>query len=356
MRPTALIAGASGIVGANLARHLVAEGWRVYGLARNPPTAMEGVEPLGADLLDAAQLRDLLGAIDVSHLFITAWMRRPTEAENCAVNGAMVRNLLEALAGASSLAHVALVTGLKHYLGSFESYGKVEVVTPFRESQGRVEGPNFYYDQEDAVFAAARARGFGWSVHRAHSIIGYALGNAMNMGQTLAAYATLCRETGRPFVFPGSRTQWERLSDLTDARLLARHLAWAAVTPAARDEAFNIVNGDIFRWNWLWPQLAAFFGLEPAPYPGHPQPLEAQMEGMEAAWRDIAARHGLAEPELGRVASFWHTDADLGREVECVTDMSKSRQAGFAAYQYTPDSFLDLFRQLAAERIIPSYR
>ena len=49
------------------------------------------------------------------------------------------------------------------------------------------------------MFAAAARDGFGWSVHRPHTIIGYALGNAMNMGTTLAAYATICKETGRPF-------------------------------------------------------------------------------------------------------------------------------------------------------------
>ncbi len=74
----------------------------------------------------------------------------------------------------------------------------------------------------------------------------------MNMGVTLAVYATICRETGRPFLFPGSAMQWNGLTDMTDARLLARHLEWAATTEAARNEAFNVVNGDVFRWSWMW--------------------------------------------------------------------------------------------------------
>jgi hypothetical protein len=102
---------------------------------------------------------------------------------------------------------------------------------------------------------------FGWSVHRPHTIIGYALGNAMNMGVTLAIYATICRESGRPFLFPGSATQWNGLTDMTDARLLARLLEWAATTEVARDQAFNVVNGDIFRWSWMWSRLAGWFGL-----------------------------------------------------------------------------------------------
>jgi hypothetical protein len=49
-----------------------------------------------------------------------------------------------------------------------------------------------------------------------------------------------------------------------------------------------------------------------------------------------------------------HTDADLGREIEVVTDMTKSRLAGFHEYQPTLGSFLDLFAKLREDRIIPT--
>ncbi|WP_238298494.1 SDR family oxidoreductase, partial [Methylobacterium soli] len=329
-----------------------AQGWRVLGLARRP-VALEGVTPVAADLTDPAALAAALAEHRPTHVFITTWMRQATEAENCAVNGAMVRNLLDAL-GHAPLEHVALVTGLKHYLGPFEAYGQGSLPqTPFREDQARLPIANFYYVQEDAVFAAAERRGFSWSVHRPHTIVGFALGNAMNMGVTLAAYATLCRETGRPFLFPGSPQQWNGLTDVTDARLLAQHLAWAATTPAARDHAFNVVNGDVFRWSWMWGQIAAWFGLEPAPYPGEASPLEAQMADDGPLWTGIARREGLVEPDLGRLASAWHTDADLGRPIEVVTDMGRSRRLGFTAYQPSDDSFFDLFARLRAERVIP---
>ena len=72
-----------------------------------------------------------------------------------------------------------------------------------------------------------------------------------------------------------------------------------------------------------------------------------------ALWRTIAEREGLAEPDLGRLASAWHTDADLGRPIEVVTDMSKSRRLGFTGYQPTDDAFTALFAELRAERLIP---
>jgi nucleoside-diphosphate-sugar epimerase len=353
MTRTALVVGASGIVGSATAALLVEQGWTVHGLARRP-TAQAGVRPVAADLQDAASTAAALSGLTPDAVFVTTWLRQDSEAENIRVNALMVRNLLDALPKPAAPRHVALVTGLKHYLGPFEAYGKgVLPQTPFREEQGRLEVENFYYAQEDEVFAASARDGFTWSVHRPHTVIGKAVGNAMNMGTTLAVYATLCRETGRPFQFPGSAAQWNGLTDMTDARQLARHLLWAATTPAAADEDFNIVNGDIFRWSWMWGRIADWFGIEAATFDGVVRPLEQQMAGDAGLWREIATRDGLAEPDLARLSSPWHTDADLGRPIEVVTDMSKSRRLGFTAYQPTDDAFFELFAQLRADRLIP---
>jgi nucleoside-diphosphate-sugar epimerase len=350
----ALIAGASGIAGSALALHLAAKPeWEVFGLARKP-VELAGVVPVAADLLKPEALQAALAQLRPTDVFITTWLRQANEKENIRVNSAMVRNLLDALSGSGSVEHVGLVTGLKHYLGPFEAYGKGSLPeTPFREEQGRLDVENFYYAQEDEVFAAAERDSFGWSIHRPHTIVGFAVGNAMNMGVTLAVYATLCRETGRPFVFPGSAVQWNSLTDMTDARQLARHLEWGAITPVARNQAFNIVNGDVFRWNWMWRRLADWFGIEAAPMPDQVTPLEAQLADAAPLWREIAQKYGLAEPELWRLISPWHTDADLGRPIEVVTDMSKSRRMGFLDYQPTDDSFFDLFAKLRAEKLIP---
>jgi nucleoside-diphosphate-sugar epimerase len=348
----ALVVGATGIAGINLAQHLVSKGWGVYGLARNPQPGT-GIQPVAADLTDKNSVKQALAGLDITDVFICAWLRQSTEHENVLVNGGMVEHLFAALENAKNLSHAALVTGTKHYLGPFESYGKTKAETPFREDQPRLPGENFYYTQEDILFAAAKRMGFTWSVHRAHTVIGYALGNAMNMGVTLAVYATLCRETGRPFVFPGSQEQWGFLTDVCDARVLARQLEWAATTPLAHNQAFNTVNGDIFRWRWLWPQLAAYFGVEAAPPPVSGSPLEDQMRDAAPLWVKVAAKHGLIESRIDKLVSWWHTDADLGRQIECVNDMTKSRKLGFMEYQETPASFFQLFDRLKADRIIP---
>ena len=220
MKRHALIAGVSGIVGRHLAEHMLdvdSDQWDVTGISRHSRDLPKGVIGIAADLNDAAALKSALADTPATHIFITTWSRQANEAENCRVNGAMVNNLMQAVAG-KRIAHVALVTGTKHYLGPFEAYAKAKPITPFREEQARLPYPNFYYVQEDEVFAASKVQGFSWSVHRPHTLIGYAVGNAMNMAATLSAYAAICRETGQPFVFPGSPEQFAASVDITDRK------------------------------------------------------------------------------------------------------------------------------------------
>jgi nucleoside-diphosphate-sugar epimerase len=349
-----LVAGSTGIVGRSLAAMLTRDGWTTFGLSRRGAVALPGVTSIQADLLDPVALAAAVADVRPRFVAITAWMRQGSEADNIEVNRATVRNLLAALEPARSVEHVALMTGLKHYLGPFEAYGKaVMAETPFHEAEPRLNYPNFYYAQEDELFASAARNGFGWSVHRSHTVFGFAVGNAMNMVLTLSVYATLCKELGRPFIFPGSEMQWNGLTDVTDADLLSEQMIWAATHPEGRNQAFNTANGDVFRWRWLWPQLAGCFGLDWEGFAGQPRPLESQMAGMEGAWREIAARYALVEPDLARLASWWHSDADLGRTIEVLTDMTKSRLAGFLGFRSTPASLFARIEQYRAARILP---
>ncbi len=353
---SALVVGATGISGAAVVDQLLDAGWPVTGLARRPGPERPGLRWVSADLTSADALASALADARPTHVYFTAWLRQETEAENIAVNSRMVRDLLAALRPAP-LAHVALVTGMKHYLGPFEAYGQGAMPdTPFHEDEPRLEAPNFYYAQEDELFAAAAAAGFTWSVHRSHTVLGHAVGNAMNMALTLAAQAAICRHTGRPVVFPGSETQWNGLTDVTDATVLAEQMIWASTSPAGADEAFNVVNGDVFRWRWMWPRLAEHLGVEPVGFSDAPRPLEQQMADAGPVWAEVVARHGLVEPDLARVASWWHTDADLGRDIEVVTDVSKSRLAGFTTHHRTLDSFRALFDRYVDDRLVPPAR
>lgn len=354
---SALVVGASGIVGGNICEYLLASGWAVHGLARRPERAPQGILPVQADLNDAAAVAGAIAALPhVTHLFQAAWTPAETEDAACEINAAQFRHVLDGLRGAGQrLSHVALITGVKHYLGPFADFGRYLPETPFLETTPRLPIPNFYYAQEDVLFAAAARDGFGYSIHRPNAIVGFATGALMNLGLTLACYGAICRETGRPFVFTGIPEQWNMLTEISDARLVARQAAWAATTSAGRDGIFNCGNGDVFRWRHMWQVIANHFGLTAAPYDGRQRNLRQMMADAGPVWRGMAAKYDLLEPDLGKLATWWHSDADFGRKVECISDMTRARKAGFLDYQSSADSFLDLFARLQRQRIIPRF-
>jgi hypothetical protein len=93
--------------------------------------------------------------------------------------------------------------------------------------------------------------------------------------------------------------------------------------------------------------LAAGLGVPAAPYPGHPDPLEPRMASAQPLWDEITARYGLPARRLDGLASRWHTDGDLGRQVETFADMGKSRRLGFRDDQDTAESFSTCSRSSA---------
>ncbi len=92
----------------------------------------------------------------------------------------------------------------------------------------------------------------------------------------------------------------------------------------------------------------------PQPLPEETQPLEQRMVDAEAQWRAVAEHYQLSEPDIHRLASWWHTDADLGRPMGVFTDMSKSSKAGFTGYHSTRDDLFALFDRLKQEKLIPA--
>lgn len=242
---------------------------------------------------------------------------------------------------------------MKHYLGPFEDFAINTPVTPFREDAPRLPGKNFYYVLEDILAERGMADGFRWNVHRSQMIIGYSMGNLMNMAVTIAVYAALCKATGLPFYFPGHPTTHIGLNDVTDARILAQQMVWAAEEPNAANEAFNVANGDVIRWRELWADIAGYFGVPVAEYPGDHVPLKGVMADLDGAWDTLVAAHGLQPVSLRKLDSSWFADLDLGRPMECVNSLAKARQLGFTGFQDTRRSFFDVFDQLRQKRIIP---
>lgn len=100
----ALVVGATGVSGSNLVRHLCDRGgWQVTGLSRGPSSGTGGAAHIAVDVSDAAATRARLAPLAPTHLFFCAWAMGSSEDDNCARNGAMLRNTLVALRPACAM-------------------------------------------------------------------------------------------------------------------------------------------------------------------------------------------------------------------------------------------------------------
>ena len=123
MKIEALVVGATGIVGRGVSEILLDHGAVVHGVSRHAHGLIPGVQHVAVDLLKGAAA-ETLSRLRPTHVYLATWVRRPTEQENIETNAGIVRAVLGALSAGKSVKHVALCTGLKHYLGPFESYAR----------------------------------------------------------------------------------------------------------------------------------------------------------------------------------------------------------------------------------------
>ncbi len=343
-----IVAGVQGVTGRAAALRLAGyPDATVYGLSRRAAAGIPGVEEVSVDLLDPDHTRRTLGRIEgVTHVVFAAYVEKPTAAEKTAVNVALLRNLLDAVEpGSPGLRHVTFYQGGKAYgadLGPFK--------TPAREDDPRLMPPNFYYDQEDLL----RARGAGrWSFTalRPEAICGYGVGNPMNLAMVIAVYATLSRELGLPLRFPGTEAAYRALYQVTSADILAEATDWAGQSNAARDEIFNITNGDQFRWQHMWPRIAAMFGMDCAD--PVPTPLASYMADKGPLWARIAEKHGLQPVPYDALVSWGFGDFIFNSGFDNVSSTIKARWAGFGACIDTEHMFRTFFDRLRQDKVIP---
>jgi nucleoside-diphosphate-sugar epimerase len=344
----ALVVGANGVVGRDLVAHLHRLGdWDVVGLSRRGGKDAGRVRHVAVDLLDADDTRATLGGLtEVTHVFYAAYQDRPRWAELVPPNLAMLTNTVDAVEPvAAGLRHVSLMQGYKVYgahLGPFK--------TPARETDAGHMPPEFNVDQQSFLERRQRGKEWTWSAVRPSMVGGAALGNPMNLALVIAVYASISKELGLPLRFPGRPGAYDALLEMTDADLLAKGTVWAATDERGAGQAFNIANGDLFRWSEMWPAIADFFGLPVAP--PLPMSLAEVMADKEPLWNAMAARYGLAH-SYADVSSWGFGDFVFGLDYDMFADTSKARRAGFHEYVQTERMFAGIFTEFRRRRVIP---
>jgi len=362
--PSVLIAGASGVVGnAALERVLSRNGWTdVIALSRRVPE-VDTVRPfrhLSVDLRDADNARAALSDVaDVTHLVYAALYEKPgliqgwQERDQMETNLAMLQHCLEPLLESAPLRHVTILQGTKAY-----GIHVHPMPVPARERAPRDDHENFYWLQEDYLKDKAREHGFAWTILRPQLIIGRPWGVAMNLAPIIGVYAAICEEEGLPFGFTGGIPYvWEAV----DARLVAEVIEWAAASPAAVNEHFNVTNGDVFEWRNLWSGMAEILGVEPGP--DDPKSMAEFLEGKDDVWERVVEKHGLRPIPLREILGESHYYADFcfaygatEPPPPAFSSRIKLQQAGFTGCHDTQETFNFWLRDLIHRRVIPRPR
>ncbi|WP_142524030.1 NAD-dependent epimerase/dehydratase family protein [Raoultella ornithinolytica] len=341
-----LIAGASGVVGKAALEAFLQAGWQVSTIGRTTIDA-PGVVHLTGNLEQEATLVPHLNAFSsITHIFYTALKPFSEPGVEADINAAMFENLVEAVRSSGApLKQVIFIQGGKMYGAHLGVYK-----TPAREDDSRHFPPNLYFRHQDYA-VSLESKGIKWTALRPDIVIGHSLGSAMNLGNLIGIYATLCRETGTAMQFPGPDDAYRHaLVNITSAKIVGDAGVWAAVTGA--EGAYNITNGDVFRWSHVWPKLANWFGLEV----GEPQPisLSQRLKALRPLWTDLASRHHLAVKDLDKIALGSFGDFIFHVQTDAIFDVTKARQAGFDKMVVrSEDVLISHFENMKVRNLIP---
>ncbi|MGE8291884.1 MAG: SDR family oxidoreductase, partial [Sphingobacterium sp.] len=323
IKNTALIVGANGVISTNLIEHLSSLGnWDIIGLSRRGGTDHDHVRYVAVDLLDLTDTVNKLSALTtVTHIFYAAYQDKDSWAALVEPNLRMLVNVITAIEPvAKSLQHVSLMQGYKVYgahLGPFK--------TPAKESDAGHMPPEFNTSQLQYLQQQQIGKQWTWSAIRPSVVGGTTPGNPMNLALLIAVYATISKKLNIPLRFPGKIGAYDTLLEMTDATLLAKATVWAATEPQAANQAFNINNGDLFRWKDLWPKIAEYFNMKvDTPLLLN---LQTMMSDKEYIWEDIQKQQGL-NYNYQEVSAWAFGDFVFSWNYDFFADGSKARRFG----------------------------
>lgn len=338
MKKTVLIVGASGIIG-NAAVHefLSHSDWDVIALSRRKPEIfnkdLRAFQHLSVDLQDRQSCQQILTNLHVTHIVYAAlYEKRGLIAgwgnpEQMQINLDMLRNVIEPLTqGPHQLQHISMLQGTKAYGVHIHP-----ISIPAREDEERDPHENFYWLQEDYIRKKAEQANFYWTILRPQLVVGGCYGVTMNLIPVIGIYAAICREEGLPFSFPGGATM---LFELVDTRLIARLFNWAGTAVSARNEIFNVTNGEVSEWRNLWTTIAKTLHMEI----GEDKPIELKsfLPSKSNMWSQIVNKYHLRPLKMKDLLGESHHYADIvfaygiqGPIPPIIVSTIKLRQAGF---------------------------
>ena len=391
---TAIITGANGISGYYMLKVLSQspQRWsKIYCLSRRPPLIPSGlpanVSHIPLDFLKTpSEIAEVLksNGVKADYVFFYSYIQPPpvpggalwSDADEMVrVNVLLLSNFLTALKAAAITPRVFMLqTGAKNYGGHL---GPTKV--PQEEADPRVTlEPNFYYGQEDLLFAYCRENNVGWTVGMPGPILGAVPDAAMNACFPLAVYAAVSRHLGRKLVWPGDVPSWQMPNSMSSSLMNAYMEEWSVLEPKAVNQRYNVFDGGAFAWEGFWPKIAGWYGIGWEGPDGNDSGMEiretrfkprgyggkgvirrkysmvewAMRPEVQKAWEELRREYGLAEiKEVDRVFAF--LDGTLVRAGALLFSSDKARKLGWLGFVDSSEAIREVFEDLVKIKMIP---
>ncbi|KAJ3177094.1 hypothetical protein HDU85_006020 [Gaertneriomyces sp. JEL0708] len=378
---TALVFGANGISGVAAIETLLSkpatEVQKVIAVSRREPVldheddrlTFLSIDVIAKSVNEIIKMLKDAGGENITHVYYYAYIAKDKEEEAEEINTEMLKKSLMAVQGvAKNIDVVLLQTGYKYY--GVHKGGKYLAPMPFKEDANRHPGPNFYYPEEDLLQQFAQENGWKYLVTRPNHIIGVTKGNFMNFGVTIALYAMIQKELGKPFIFPGNKIMYNNIVDHSAAMNNAAFQVWLSTHvgqgKVEGNRAFNIHDGNKIRWKDVWPKIARYFGLtvpsedemftKPTPKEGEiggEISLPEYMKDKDEVWNKMVKKYGL-DPKAFEYATWEFGDFITHRTWPDDADMSRAREAGWTTTVDSYQMWANAFDKMKKLKIIPA--
>lgn len=349
-----LITGATGLVGRSAMQWYSNRGYKVIAISRRKPINTYGASWLSVDLADENACKVLSSLKDVVQIVFAALHEEPNlfagwlDKNQIDRNELMLRNTVEAVSS-TKLKNITILQGPKAYGVHVHPmrYGARED----RDEDRNI--PNFYWPQEDYLKAKQKDQSWSWNVLRPALVIGLSVGGAMNLYGALGVYAAVLKERGEPLYFPSEELA---IHDCTDSDIIAQACEWVLHEPKAKNQCYNLTNGETTSLRECWPWVAEVLRMKPGP--DRPFSFKKELDGFSKEWDEIREKYNLNAPALkeflGQSDQF--SDFVFMKRPKPPSSMSciKIRRDGFTNTLYTEEMIRKWFKMYQEERLLPS--
>lgn len=174
----------------------------------------------------------------------------------------------------------------------------------------------------------------------------------MNLCAVLGVYASVLKERGEPLYYPGDGLA---LGEGSDSEIIAKACEWALHEPKAKNQAYNVLNGELSTLKEEWGFVAKAFGMEAGPVKTFS--FVKELPGFSKEWDAIRGKYGLQAPNLdkllGQSAQFCEYVFRRSNVAPSAMSGIKIRRAGFNETIYMDEMITKWIKKYQEEELFP---